>query len=77
MNTHHLNLLMTCVRTEETRNEKKTVTFFGGGWVESKVCWVPPICQTLWYFQTMHKTLKMNTNASHFTEEETEAGVLK
>lgn len=31
MNTHHLNLLMTCVRTEETRR-KRSLFFGGGGW---------------------------------------------
>lgn len=29
MNTHHLNLLMTCVRTEETRRKR---SLFWGGW---------------------------------------------
>lgn len=69
MNAHHPDLLMTYARREEIGH-----FFQGVGWAESKNCWVPPICQTLLYFLTMHKTLKINTNAPHFTDEETEAG---
>lgn len=30
MNTHHLNLLMTCVRTEETRRKRLLLSGVGG-----------------------------------------------